>query len=278
MVYPHGSWSKRLSLVDGRNLQRFAVLCNRAPRDHDALLAEDLGDARVRQRRLRILRGNELLDERPDRGGGGGAARLGGHVAAEEILELEGAARRRHEFLRGDARNGAFVQPERGGDLAQDQGPHRDLAVLEEVALAVDNRLRHTQDGVEALLHVLDQPARLLQLRGDAGAAARRGGELGVKPIDAQARHGVGVQARAPHVAHLLYDDVGDYVARLDLRECRAGARIERLDQALRRAQRVFAGAGERLQPCVVTRGEQLQVLFDDLEREPALSLLWKGL
>ena len=52
------------------------------------------------------------------------------------------------------------MQPERGGDLAQHERPHRDLAVLEEVALAVDDRLRHAQDGVEALLHVLDQPAR----------------------------------------------------------------------------------------------------------------------
>ena len=51
------------------------------------------------------------------------------------------------------------------GDLAQHQRAHRDFAVLEEMALAVDDRLRHAQDGVEALLHVLDQPARLLQLR-----------------------------------------------------------------------------------------------------------------
>src|SRR5215212_7306894 len=49
--------------------------------------------------------------------------------------------------------------------------PHGDFAVLEKMALAVDDRLRHAQDGVEALLHVLDQPARLLQLGRDAGAA-----------------------------------------------------------------------------------------------------------
>ena len=52
-----------------------------------------------------------------------------------------------------------LVQAERVGDLAQHQRPHRHFAVLEEMALAVDDRLRHAQDGVEALLHVLDQPA-----------------------------------------------------------------------------------------------------------------------
>src|SRR5712692_6845447 len=140
MFCSHGSWSKGLSLVDGGNLQCFAILGNGAARDDDALLAEDLRDARVRERRLRILRGDQLLDERADRGRGGGAARLGGDVAAEEILELEGAARRRHVLLRGDARDGALVQAERLGDLAQHQWPHGDFAMLEEMALALDDR------------------------------------------------------------------------------------------------------------------------------------------
>ena len=39
-----------------------------------------------------------------------------------------------------------LVQAERRGDLAQHERPHRHLAVLEEVALAVDDRLRHAQD------------------------------------------------------------------------------------------------------------------------------------
>ena len=88
------------------------------------------------------------------------------------------------------------------GDLAQHQRPHRDLAVLEEAALALDDRLRDAQDRVEALLHVLDEPARLLQLRGDAGAAARRGAAmLGVQPVDAQARHRVGIELARPRPA-----------------------------------------------------------------------------
>src|SRR2546427_13267484 len=96
MLCSHGSWSKGLSLVDGGNLQCFAILGNGAARDDDALLAEDLRDARVRQRRLGGLRGDPLLDGCADRGRGGGGARPGGDVAAEEVLELDGGARRRH--------------------------------------------------------------------------------------------------------------------------------------------------------------------------------------
>ena len=48
-----------------------------------------------------------------------------------------------------------LVQAERGGDLAQHERPHRHFAVLEEVALAVDDGLRDSQDRVEALLHIL---------------------------------------------------------------------------------------------------------------------------
>src|SRR2546427_10897790 len=194
-------WSARIirasplqgfSLIDRRDLQRLTVFCNRAAGHYDTLLAEDLGDARVRKRGFRVLGGHQLLDQRADRGRRRGAAGLGGDVAAEEILELESAARRGHVLLRGDARDGAFMQPERLRYLAQHQRPHRDFAVLEEMALLLDDRLRYAQDGVEALLHVLDQPARLLQLGGDGGAAvARSRRELGVQAVDRHAAHGV---------------------------------------------------------------------------------------
>src|SRR3954469_10209423 len=268
--YLHGSWLQGLSLVDGGNLQRFTILRDSAARHHDALLAEDLGDARIRKRRLGVLGAHELLDQRADGGRGRGAARFGGDVAAEEVFQFEGAARRRHELLRGDARDGALVQAEGAGDLAQDQRPHRDLTVLEEVALAVDDGLRHAQDRLEALLHVLDQPARLLQLRGDArpGTAARAGGDLRVQAVDPQARHGVGVEVGAPHVLALAHHHVGNHIARLDACERGAGTRVERLDQALRRAQRFLVGAGGALQPRVIATGEELEVLLGDLERE----------
>ena len=85
-------------------------------------------------------------------------------MAAEEIFQLENAARRVHELLRRDARDGGLVQVERFGDFAQHERSHGDLAVLEEMALPVDDSLRDAQDRIEALLHVLDEPLRFLEL------------------------------------------------------------------------------------------------------------------
>src|SRR5438094_10572411 len=60
--------SKRLSHAHRRNLQRLPVLCDAATCDHDALLAEDLGDLAVRKRFSGILCGNQLLEQRADGG------------------------------------------------------------------------------------------------------------------------------------------------------------------------------------------------------------------
>src|SRR5713226_8591601 len=235
------SHSKRLSHADGRDLQRLPVLGDGAAGDHDALLAQDLRDLAVRKRFARVLGGDQLLDQGPDRGRGAGAARLGGDVASEEVLELEDAARRKHEFLGGDARYGRFVQAERVGDLAQHQGPHRDLAVLEEVPLPVDDRLRHAQNGFEPLLYVLDQPARFLKLVRQlaAGLAAVVLKDIGVHAVD----------ARHPDVFDLLDDDVGHDVTRFSRRESRAGARVEALDQALGCPQLVVPALQRLLEP-----------------------------
>ena len=50
------------------------------------------------------------------------------------------------------------------GNFAKHQRPHRHLAMFEKLALALDDGLRHTMNGIETLLDILDQPARLLQL------------------------------------------------------------------------------------------------------------------
>src|SRR6266700_732159 len=197
---------------------------------------------------------------------------VGGDVTSEEVLELEDAARRKHEFLRGDARYGRFVQAERVGDLAQHQRPHRDLAVLEKVPLPVDDRLRHAQNRFEPLLHVLDQPARFLQLMRElaAGLAAVVLKDLGVHAVDAQLRDGVGVEARHPDVLDLLDDDVGHDVTRLERRERRAGARVEALDQPLGRPQLVVPALQRLLEPREVAGREELEVPACDGKGEGA--------
>src|SRR5450755_1500743 len=92
---------KRRAQVHRRNMQRIAVLGDSAASYHDALLAKNLGDLAVGKRPAAVLGGNQLLEQRADRGGLTCAARISGDVAAEEILQLEIPARRRHEFLRG---------------------------------------------------------------------------------------------------------------------------------------------------------------------------------
>src|SRR5882672_2431604 len=224
--------SKGLSHAHGRDLQRLPVLGDGATCDHDALLAEDLRDLAVRKRLSGVLCGNQLLEQRPDSGRRTGTPRLGGDMTPEEVLELENAARREHEFLGRNARDGRFVQAERVGDFAQHERPHPDLAVLEKMALAVDDRLRHAQDRLESLLHVLDQPARLLELMRElaAGLTAIVLKDIGIHAIDAQLRQRVGVEARHPDVLDLLDYDVGYDIARFGGRERGAGTRVEALD------------------------------------------------
>src|SRR5258708_23959985 len=110
--------SKRFSHAHGRYLQRLAVLRDGATCDHDALLAEDLGDLAVRKGFPGILRGNQLLEQRPDSGRRAGAPSLGGDVTPEEVLELENAAPREHELLSRDARDGGLVQADGSCGLA----------------------------------------------------------------------------------------------------------------------------------------------------------------
>src|SRR5689334_532877 len=260
--------SKGLPHADRRNLQRLPVLGYRSPRDDDALLAQYFGDLAVREGTLRVLRGDELFDERADGRGGARAAGLGRDVAAEEILELEDPALRQHELLRRHARHGGFVQSERVGDLPQDQRPHSDLAVLEEVPLAVDDGLRHAQDGLEALLDVLDQPASFLKLVRElpAGLAAVVLQDVRVHAVDAQLGHRVGVQARDPDALDLLDDDVRHHVAGLERRELRAGSRVQALDQLLRLAQLVVAALQRLPQLREVARRQELEVGTDHRE------------
>src|SRR5882672_10669055 len=260
--------SKRLSHADRRNLQRLPVLGDGATRDHDPLLAEDIGDLAVRKRLSGVLCSHQLLDQRPDGGGGARAPRLGGDVTPEEVLELENAARRKHEFLSRYARDGRFVQAERVCDFAQHQRPHPDLAVFEKMSLTVDDRLRHAQDRLESLLHVLDQPACFLQLMRELAARVTPIvlQDIGIHAIDTQLRQRVGVEARNPDILDFLHHDVGYDIARLVGRERRAGTRVEALDQALGLAQLVVSTLQRLFELRKIAGREEFEVLVRDGE------------
>src|SRR5437764_2916396 len=106
--------SKRLSHAHGRYLQRLAVLRDGATRDHDALLAEDLGDLAVRKGFPGILGGNQLLEQRPDSGRRPRTPRLAGALCALAPGHDGQASRRRrhrqHQQPRADGRHPAAGQ------------------------------------------------------------------------------------------------------------------------------------------------------------------------
>jgi hypothetical protein len=94
--------------------------------------------------------------------------------------------------------------------------------------------------------------------------------DVGVKPVDAQARHGVAVEADHPAPLGFLDGDVGYHVARVDRRELRAGAGVQRTDQVLRRAQPVVVAAQRLLDAGEVARRQVFEMLIDDAQRQRA--------
>src|SRR5690349_3201262 len=263
------SISKGLSEADRRDLQRLPVLGDGAAGDHDALLTEDFRDLAVRQGSLAILRGDQLLDQGPDRRCGAGTTRFRSDMTSEEILELEDSTRREHELLRRHAGDGRFVQAQRIGDFPQHQRSHADFTVLEEMPLAVDDRLRYAQYRLEALLDVLDQPASLLQLMRQLAARLTTVvlQNVGIHAVDAQLRQRVLIEARHPDVLDLLDDYVGYDVSRFQRGEFRAGTRVEALDQALGLAQLVVSALQRLPESGEIARREKLEMPARDRER-----------
>ena len=64
------------------------------------------------------------------------------------------------------------MQAHRFGNLAQRQWSHGNITMIEKCTLTINNSLRHAQDGVKALLHILDEPFGFLQLAGQPGSRA----------------------------------------------------------------------------------------------------------
>ena len=141
--------------------------------------------------------------------------------------------------------------------------------MLEEAALALDDRLRDPQDRLEPLLHVADQPLGFLQLRRELlrrrVAGARE--DVRVDAVDAQLRHRRVVERGGPVAAHLAHDHVGHDVVRLGPRERRAGARVERPDELADRAHRGVVALQDALELRDVAVGEEVEVRLHDLER-----------
>ena len=88
----------------------------------------------------------------------------------KKILHLEHALRRVHVLVGHDAADRRLVHADVVGDVAQHERPQVLDAVIEEVALEVDDAGRDLVDRLLPLLHRLDQPQRRAELVFHVGA------------------------------------------------------------------------------------------------------------
>ena len=91
----------------------------------------------------------------------------GGERRREEELERQHAARRLHELLVGHATDGGLVHRDHLGDLAQGERAQVLDALLEELALPVDDEVHHLEHGLATLLDRLHHPGGAVHPGGD---------------------------------------------------------------------------------------------------------------
>src|SRR5678816_1604152 len=215
--------------------QLIAVLRHGAARDLDAALFQDVDDGLVGERMLRIFLGDELLDLRLDAAGRDVLARRGRETGREEKFEREHAARRLHELLVRHAAHRRFVHVDHLGHFAKRERLEVLHALLEEVALPVDDVVHDFEHRLTALLDRLNHPVRGVQFVGDELLAlalelllvAR---DLLIRATQLEARQVRVVEEDVVLAVDLLDDEVGDDVVVAGVRIDETGLRIELLD------------------------------------------------
>src|SRR5689334_18861606 len=163
-----------LALIRRRNLQLFAVLRDGAPGEHEALALQDADDLRVAERLAGILVLDDLADALLDRHRRDALAVRAADAAVEEVLHFEHALGRVHVLVVDHAADGGLVHADVVGDVAQHQRAQVLDAVIEELALEVDDAGGHLVDRLLALVDRLDQPERRAELVLDVGARLSR--------------------------------------------------------------------------------------------------------
>src|SRR3984893_18991249 len=105
--------------------------------------------------------------------------------------------------------------------------------MVEKMPLAVDDRLRHPQDGFESLLDVANQLFRFLELRRELliRGIAVAGEDVGIDPVQPQLGHRSVVERCDPFAPYLAYDHVRDDIVRFGPGKFGAGTWIEARDQ-----------------------------------------------
>ncbi len=162
------------------------------------------------------------------------------------------------------------MQPQLIGNLTQPERLHRQLTVIQEVALTAHDRLRHPQDRRKPLLHVAHGPACFLQLRREVGVArlAMALEQIGVHAIEAHLRHHCRVERGCPLAANLAHDHVRRHKARVGGTESPAGPRLKPPYQVACLRHSVFGNSERARQPRDVAHRKAVQIFGNDALRQ----------
>src|SRR5580698_5418335 len=180
-----------LALARRENAQHLPVFGDGSSRDLNAVsLGEKLDDLLVGQGDRLVFLVDDLLDGLLD---ALACDVFVGHAPdgrVEEVLELEEALRRVDVLVGRDAADGRLVHADGLGHVAQDHRLEVSHALLEEVALLVDDALGHPDDRLAPLLDGTDQPLRVAELLADELLGLRVLEELlGERLVDVEALH-----------------------------------------------------------------------------------------
>src|SRR5574338_1116133 len=258
-----------LALAARQDAELLAVLGDGAARDVDAALLEQLDDLLVRVRALGVLARDQLLDLRLHRLRREVLAVRARDARVEEELQLEDALRRVHVLRRRHARHRRLVHADVLGDVTQDERLEMRDALVEELALELQDRLGDLDDRALALLDRSDQPLRRAQLVLDVVLArVRVAHRVLVEAADLQLRQTVVVGHHEVLVADLVDVDVGRDVVRVVARVLATGPRIEVHDDLrglVDLLERLLQVARDRL---VVLLLQVAEVALDHLDDE----------
>src|SRR6266446_10376575 len=264
------------ALVSAGDTHVLAVLRYGAAGDVNARIIEFLGDLFVGQWLRRIFFFNHLLDE-PLESEQRHAAALGPvDRFTEEGTQLQHALRRMRVLAGHGAAYGRGVHADLFGHFLDHHGLEGILAVIEEFALARDDGLADTQNGVLALLDVFHQldggGEAFFHVVSNVAVGGVLHEQAPVGRAQPQLRHVVFIQERLPLVIHLPEVHIRLDKTRLRFVVTQARTRIEFLD----RVQRVFHHLERPVQGARyffhLVGLDLFQVLRDDLLRQ---RILW---
>ena len=150
------------------------------------------------------------------------------------------------------------------GDLAQHQRAHGQLAMGEEILLPLHNRAAHAQDGVKALLDVLDEPARFLQplMQRLSVLALVLLERAGIQVMHAQAGHDLAVERHLETPARFHDDNVRHDKVALHTRKAAAGLGVQPCNHGDGALDHAFRKTAQERQALDIALGQQFHGLL----------------